>query len=558
MALKKKASVRREKNVVRSYFDASVRDASVKPSGKAKAAAVEAIATTPERADAFLNENRVAFGLQNVELRRDIIKEGAATASVRYEQRHEGLPVYGSEVVIGLPKTGGEPTSAVNKVDYDIPASLTPQKMKVSSEQADGIVKDALRAYFSEVVTGPPRLFVYRIPPDKPEPHPHLGDAEFARMKSVLALGKGTPGSAYLAFRIEADTRDDGGLPRGQWEVMVDAISGGILTVNDRRRYAAPKAYVFYPDPITSSGNAALRWSTAVATLNQERKLVTLANLNPPVNGSYALSGTYVVSVDNEPPAFPPVRSNGSFKFEAKDREFLSVMAYYWIDKFVVYLRTFLIPTLNSAMTKPIRVDAQGLQGQDNSHFVVTAAGSHHIAFGEGGVPDASDPHVVIHEYGHAVHHFLGSNQNGYEEGFSDFMAVAWLDRFNTRKFQRSTVFPWDNNADVNYDAKRRLDLDERFDDSGFGSYPMYLKGDILATALFELFLDLGGSGTVTKRKQAADKVIRIYLEMLITTADGSPPEDLANGMLVADQALNQGANKAAIKKAFKSRGLVL
>ena len=35
-------------------------------------------------------------------------------------------------------------------------------------------------------------------------------------------------------------------------------------------------------------------------------------------------------------------------------------------------------------------------------------------------------------------------------------------------------------------------------------------------------------------------------------------PKDLANGMLVADQALHQGVNKVAIKKAFEARGLTM
>jgi hypothetical protein len=232
-------------------------------------------------------------------------------------------------------------------------------------------------------------------------------------------------------------------------------------------------------------------------------------------------------------------------------------MAYYWIDRFVVYLRGLGIATLNAAMTKPMPVDAQGVQGDDQSYFVVTGTGSYYLAFGEGGVPDASDPHVVVHEYGHAVHHFLGSRQGGYEEGFNDFMAAAWLDRFNTRRFQRFSVFPWDNCAAVNWDDKRRLDLEERFDDARFRTYGMYLKGDILATALWDLFLALGGKSTAAaKRRKAADTVIRTYLEMLITAADRSVAQDLANGLLVADQALNQGANKAAIKKAFRTRGL--
>ena len=46
--------------------------------------------------------------------------------------------------------------------------------------------------------------------------------------------------------------------------------------------------------------------------------------------------------------------------------------------------------------------------------------------------------------------------------------------------------------------------------------------------------------------------------QVLITAADDSGAEDLANGLLVADRALNKGKNKRAIKKVFKARGLTL
>jgi hypothetical protein len=565
--LKKKARIRRDKanQAVRSYFDPSARKAPTKKKGaKAKGAMATDVATddvgatTPERADVFLEENRAAFQLQNIELRRDVVKEGAASASVRYEQRHHGLPVYGAQVVIGVPKAGGAPTSAVNKVDYDLPGALTPDRVKVTGEKADEIVRSALRAHFPEVVTGSPRLFAYRVDDQPLTVHPNVSAGEKARIQAVTALGQGKPGHAYLAYRIQADTRDAEGLPSGQWEIMVDAVDGGILTVKDLRRYSASDAFVFWPDPITSSGDAALSWATPASTLDQQRKTVSLANLDPPVNGTYALSGTWVTSVNIEPPAFPPVKTKTDFKFGSKDKAFLSVMAYYWMDRLIVYLRGFGIPTLNAGMNKPIRVDAQGYNGEDQSHFVTTAGGSYYISFGEGGVPDASDPHVIVHEYGHAIHYFLGTTQGGYEEGFNDFMAAVWLDRLNTRQFQRAAVFPWDNNAALNWGPKRRLDLKEKFSDAGFNQYGMYLKGDVLATALWDLFLAVGGSRTAAARQKAADTVVRLYLEMLITAADNSPAADLANGLLVADQALSNGVNKPAIKKAFKDRGLTL
>jgi hypothetical protein len=556
MALKKKASIRRDERTqaVRSYFDAAPR----KAAPARKAAAARAFADSPPNGDAFLEAHRAEFKLEDIELRRETVKEGAATTSVRYEQRHHGLPVHGAHLVVGLSKAGGDPVSVVNKIDYELPAALTADQARLTGQQADVAARAVLSDHFPEVVTSTPRLVVYRAEEAAVAEEPRNLSAEDSRRRRALyALGTGQPGRVYLAYRIEADTKDAQGRDRGHWEIFIDAVTGEVLAVTDRRQYVTRKAYVFWPDPITSSGDANLSWTSPVATLDSLRKRVDLENLNAPVGGKYALSGTWVTSVDRESPRVPPPTTTTDFEFSVKDRAFLSVMAYYWIDRFVVYLRGLGIATLNAAMTKPMPVDAQGVQGDDQSYFVVTGTGSYYLAFGEGGVPDASDPHVVVHEYGHAVHHFLGSRQGGYEEGFNDFMAAAWLDRFNTRRFQRFSVFPWDNCAAVNWDDKRRLDLEERFDDARFRTYGMYLKGDILATALWDLFLALGGKSTAAaKRRKAADTVIRTYLEMLITAADRSVAQDLANGLLVADQALNQGANKAAIKKAFRTRGL--
>ena len=555
--MKKKANVRRDPKTraVRSYFDTAPR----KRKALTKAAALSMAASTPVEGDAFLETHRAEFKLEDIELRRESTKEGTATTSVRYEQRHHGVPVYGGHLVVGLPKDGGEPLSVVNKVDYELPDTLTPDQVRLTAQQADEVTRTALAGDGDEVVTGAPRLVVFRAEPAAPSKPIALSPVEAARLETITGKGQAEPARAYLAFQIDADTRDADGRARGQWEVMIDAVTGNVLRVKNRRRYDTRKGYVFWPDPITSSGVPGLSWASPIATLDAERKLVDLENLNPPVGGKYSLSGTWVTSVDKEPPAFAPVKTTTDFKLSVKERAFLSVMAYYWIDRFVVYLRKFNVPSLNAAMNKPIPVDAQALRGEDQSHFVVSASGSYYIAFGEGGIPDASDPHVVMHEYGHAVHHFLGSSQGGYEEGFNDFMATAFLDRFNTRKYQRATVFPWDNCAAVNYDPKRRLDLSERFDDPGFSHYSEYLKGDILATALWDLYLAIGGkSPTAATREKAADTVIRMYLEMLISAADDSDADDLANGLLVADQALNQGKNKAAIKKAFKDRGLNL
>ncbi|MEZ4916786.1 MAG: hypothetical protein R2836_07345 [Chitinophagales bacterium] len=51
-----------------------------------------------------------------------------------------------------------------------------------------------------------------------------------------------------------------------------------------------------------------------------------------------------------------------------------------------------------------ISVDTHGNNGADNSFF--SPATPLRLIFGEGGVDDAEDADVIIHEYGHAISHF--------------------------------------------------------------------------------------------------------------------------------------------------------
>ena len=505
--------------------------------------------TTEEETDDFLSANKDLFKLENITLEKTDTPEGSATQSVKYEQKHQGIPVYGAQLVVGLRKQDGRITSAVNKVDYEIPDTLGPDSVHVSADEVIESLHERFDDPFSTLEMGTPKLYVYRhVAAETVEPpygSPPIRD-------EMLGLGTGTEGEVYLVWQVLMDTRE----PGGNWELLVDATNGDLVTVKDRRFYATRKGYVFLPDPITSSQNDNLTWSTSESTLNAERREVDLENLDAPVNNKYKLNGSWVRNVEKESPTFAPPESTGHFQYGAKDRKFLNVMVYYYIDRLVRYLRGFGIPTYNNAVSGPIDVDPQGFSGADNSHFVPSGP---YIAFGEGGVPDASDPAVIVHEYGHALHHFmLGSHGNSsYEEGFNDFLAACWLDRFNEHQFQREKVFPWDNNKSINWDPKRRVDLSERFDDQGFSGYGFYFKGDVLATALWDIFLNIGGnSPNADERKAAADTIIHTYLEMLVTVQDNKPPEDLANGLITADDALTGGRHRAVIQDAFRRRGL--
>lgn len=506
----------------------------------------------------FLETNKDKFKLENITLEPRKAAEGRAVESVTFQQFHEGVPVYGAELVLGLRALDGHIMSGVNNIDYEIPAALHRQEDFLDKKDAVNVLLHILEPRFGKVVINreQPRLFVYRHITDPPDSQRPI-DEEFLKRVELEAAAQ--ENELYWVWQVMVDTFK----PNGNWEVLVDAVRGTIVAVFDRRRYATRQAYVFKPDPITSSGCGQLDWNTDETTLNYQRKEVTLADLDEPNSeGCFSLNGTWVKCVDLEPVTFPPPQSAGDFMFGSKQRDFLFTMTYYWTSELIKYLRDFDIQEFNDRTLTPFEIDAVGIgdgTNPENSHFVEDTTGRVYISFGEGGVPDASDAHVIVHEYGHALHYFMGKRQYCYEEGFSDFLAVVWLDRFNDTLCSREKVFPWDNNLTVTWNANRAVNLSERFDDDEFQNYDRYKVGDIFATALWTLYTSIGGNDPdIEVRKAAADTVVHLYLKMLQRVTPYARRMQLGLGLLVADQDLHglQGQYRQQIWDAFRRRGL--
>src|SRR6185369_15522529 len=185
---------------------------------------------------------------------------------------------------------------------------------------------------------------------------------------------------------------------------------------------------VFDPNPVVSSGDLTLSSSTPAKTINALRVPVTLERLDPADGkGKLHLDGAWVHMEDFAVPDFPePTSGSGSFVFSATNRKFLDVMAYYHIDALQNYIQTDL--DLAGVGDFSIEIDPQGENGSDLSQGTGTG-----ITFGEGGIPDAADAMVIVHEYGHALQDTINPNSNlddyssGETEGFSDFLAAVYF-----------------------------------------------------------------------------------------------------------------------------------
>ena len=305
--------------------------------------------------------------------------------------------------------------------------------------------------------------------------------------------------------------------------LLIDAASGALLEIRDLFSYATGRGKVFDPNPIVSSGDLTLSSSTPATTLNALRVPVKLKRLDPAdAEGLLHLDGAWVHMEDFVALDFPePTSQSGSFVFTAQNRKFLDVMAYYHIDTLQQYIQSDL--GLTAAANYSILVDPQGQNGADRSQG--TAAS---IVFGEGGVPDAMDAMVIVHEYGHALQDALVENSNlnnfdsGEAEGFSDFLAAVYFDDKHkpVNPPTRGMMFSWNWNptdfppADFpdnarRYDLKAPLNMGE-WDPAQATGYDL---AQLWSSATFELYRKLGGdAASRAVKRRAKDLSIRLHL----------------------------------------------
>ncbi len=187
---------------------------------------------------------------------------------------------------------------------------------------------------------------------------------------------------------------------------------------------------VFFPNPIVSSGDETLtdRKDSDYDLLNDERVDKPLTALD----GSGYLRGTWAVVINEV--GDPAYSSTCTYNFTRHDDGFEQVMAYYWVTKSQDYLHALGFdggdwPLINGDQQR-IRINQWGV---DNSY--ATDHPKDEMRFGKGGVDDAEDAEVILHELGHQIHFsqsasFFDSNEGGsISEGFGDYWAadvVEW------------------------------------------------------------------------------------------------------------------------------------
>ncbi|MEO5853183.1 MAG: M36 family metallopeptidase [Nocardioides sp.] len=186
-------------------------------------------------------------------------------------------------------------------------------------------------------------------------------------------------------------------------------------------------AAVFMVNPVQSSGNQMLtdQKDAAGAVLPSDYATVPLRHLD----GSGYLRGQWAqVESATGSPAYS---TTGTYFYNRQQDQFEQVMGYFWVNQAQEYLQSlgFGVPGsgLRGIVDEPFNVKINQYGG-DNSYQTDKP---YRIRLGKGGVDDAEDAEVIVHEYGHAVHadQVLGYGASldagSIGEAFGDYLAVT-------------------------------------------------------------------------------------------------------------------------------------
>ena len=123
---------------------------------------------------------------------------------------------------------------------------------------------------------------------------------------------------------------------------------------------------------------------------------VTLTDLD----GSGTLTGAYAKVISETGKAAADTGSG--FVYTRDQDQFEQTMGYYWVTQAQRYIQSLGFGSTLPAVNKRQQLLRINQFGGDNS-FYREGTGKLTITFGKGGVDDAEDAEVIVHEYGHSV-----------------------------------------------------------------------------------------------------------------------------------------------------------
>jgi hypothetical protein len=271
--------------------------------------------------------------------------------------------------------------------------------------------------------------------------------------------------------------------------------------------------YVFDPDPRTTLNTDGLTDTSAASAFDAAYSTQPLRDITL-VNGVYSLSGPYINIKDIESPNIAPsTTTNGIWTAKRGNDAFDDTNVYFHIDQSQRYIQSL---GFTNIINRPMNVDTNGVNGDDNSHY--SRGTSDYLAFGHGCVNDSEDADVILHEYGHGIQANINSSWSGGDtgamgEGFGDYWAGSYsYITPNGATYHPEWVFSWDghstcwsgrmlNRTDAKYNASKTYSAHQSVTEGGV----TFQSDELWSAPLFESLKSLMAAG---KPRENVDKII--------------------------------------------------
>jgi Zn-dependent metalloprotease len=450
------------------------------------------------------------------QLKFDQVKDSILGKHVLYQQQFQGKPISGAWIRVDIDNEG--------KV-FNIQNDLVPEPVLKKSESLQSKKNaTAMRAKATGQLTADEvkTLALEAVKPSVSTPE------DVVETELLFYPANSIP---TLAWKVILNAEK----PKAEYKIYFDAVTGAVIDKINLLKYAEGVGLVFDPNPVVMLNDTKLEDTSVIPdSAYKQVKLPDLKNTGM-LDGPFVNTSTTRNRVK---------KSDLKFLFKRDDRAFKEVMVYFHIDSVQRYIQSL---GFTNVLNKSIAVNTDGTVDDQSFYSPVTKS----LTFGTGGVDDAEDAEIVLHEYGHAL---LDDQVPGFgrskeaeaiSEAFGDYLAASF---FSDKKpaILKPTIGNWDAVAYSGGEPPclRRLDSNKK--------YPKDIKGEphddgeIWSACLWEVRAALGR--TIT------DKLV-IAHHFLLSPQAGF--EDAANALITADKNLNNGQHEDAIRNVFVNRGIL-
>ncbi|NVD69004.1 hypothetical protein HUX88_00330 [Duganella sp. BJB1802] len=500
-------------------------------------------ATAATSADEVLRQNASRYGLpaslNNLGLVK--VQESLTGKHYHYQQMLRGLPVDRAEIIVSIGKNGqlqkifNETRHISDKVDASAVNQLYNQA-QISEDQALDkawtnmkVQHPLVAAPSSELVWVPTKDGVQLARKVRIEAQmPTGGFVQFLNAHDGTVIGSYSTSLPRRGKR-SLDARAELAGPVLDRRAATKAVNDNLAA---RPRLSAQagavatatpsgingSGYAFDPDPRTVLNTDALTDTSPASAFDAAYSTKTLRDLTV-TSGVYKLSGPFVNIKDIEAPnTAPSTTSNGVWTAKRGNDAFDDTNVYFHLDQSQRYIQSLGFTGTKSIINRPLDVDTNGVNGDDNSHYSGGAAGSDYLAFGHGCVNDSEDADVILHEYGHGIQANIDSSWSGGDtgamgEGFGDYWAASYsYSTPNGKIYHPEWAFSWDghgacwdgrllNRTDAKYNASKTYGAHQSVTEGGVS----FQSDELWSAPLYQSMVALIAAG---KPRANIDQII--------------------------------------------------